>query len=444
MNASNSRRSAFPLVVAVGVAALLGGAALLTSAAGKASQAAPQTQCMSSSSCIDAVNTGSGEAIRGIADNNSGVSGATRASSTRSGPEHINAGVKGFDTSAQVGPENFSTGILGFSRTGFGMSGFSKIHAGLYAQTLNPSASDNYGTAGVEGFDRSSDGGQLNVGVEGGTAAGTGVFGFSTLGNGVRGITTNPSSLNQQHRAAVFGIDLSTDGGGLNFGLAGFSPATGGAGISVSAPTAPGAPLAPAVAAYCENGGAAIQAADAIVAPYNLLMTLDCMGNLTVSGVVVSGSLQMTSSASSSGHDVAAYAPRQTEPTMEDFGESRLIDGSAHIELKSDFAAAIDRTSSYLVFITPEGDCRGLFVIGKTIAGFEVRESQGGRSNIGFSYRIVATPFGIHAGRLPLMSEVRARLAAERRRTSFKSADVLKALGANGGIPHMPDTQIPR
>jgi hypothetical protein len=294
-----------------------------------------------------------------------------------------------------------------------------------------------YGTAGVEGFDQSNDTGQFNLGVEGGTFAGTGVFGFSTLGNGVRGITTNPSSMNQQHRAAVFGIDESTDGGGLDFGVAGFSPGTGVAGISIAPPTAPGAPLAPAVAAYCENGGAAIQAADGFSPTSNLLMTLDCLGNLTVKGTVTSGGLQVTSSKTQRGVDVAEYAPRQTEPTIEDFGEAQLIAGRAHVDIRPDFGAAVERGSRYLVFITPEGDNRGLYVIDKAMTGFDVRESQEGRSNIAFSYRIVATPFGIRDERLPLMSELRARAAAADRRTSIKAADVLRSLGANVSAPSM-------
>jgi hypothetical protein len=435
MNALLNRKSTFSIAAIGCLAAALTIAGMLTSARGKASETIPQLHCQTSQACVDVVNFGSGQAIHGLAHSNSGIDGATRASSTRGGEEHINAGVRGTDDSPQIGTENFSTGLLGFSRTGFGISGFSKIHAGVYGQTTNPSFSDRYGTAGVEGFDQSNDTGQFNVGVEGGTFAGSGVFGFSTLGNGVRGITTNPSSMNQQHRAAVFGIDESTDAGGLNFGVAGYSPGTGVAGISIAPPTAPGAPLEPAVAAYCENGGAAIQAADGFTPTSNLLMTLDCLGNLTVKGTVVSGGIQVASSKTQRGVDVAEYAPRQTEPTIEDFGEAQLIAGRAHVDIRADFASAIDRGSRYLVFITPEGDSRGLFVIGKSAAGFDVRESQEGRSSIAFSYRIVATPFGIRDERLPLMSEVRAREAGTNR--GVKPGDVLRSLGGNVAAPSL-------
>jgi hypothetical protein len=41
------------------------------------------------------------------------------------------------------------------------------------------------------------------------------------------------------------------------------------------------------------------------------------------------------------------------------------------------------------VFITPEGDCHGLYVRRKSANRFEVRELTGGKSSIAFSYRIV-------------------------------------------------------
>ena len=41
------------------------------------------------------------------------------------------------------------------------------------------------------------------------------------------------------------------------------------------------------------------------------------------------------------------------------------------------------------MFLTPEGDCRGLFVYRESAASFEVRELMGGKSSIAFSYRIV-------------------------------------------------------
>lgn len=50
---------------------------------------------------------------------------------------------------------------------------------------------------------------------------------------------------------------------------------------------------------------------------------------------------------------------------MEDVGETQLVGGVAHVALKATFSSAIDHHSNYLVFITPMGDCRGLYVAAK-------------------------------------------------------------------------------
>jgi hypothetical protein len=66
-------------------------------------------------------------------------------------------------------------------------------------------------------------------------------------------------------------------------------------------------------------------------------------------------------------------------------------------------AATIDRQVNYLVFITPQGESRGLYVTNKTSTGFEVRENGNGASSIAFDYRIVAKPYGELSKRLPML-----------------------------------------
>ena len=65
--------------------------------------------------------------------------------------------------------------------------------------------------------------------------------------------------------------------------------------------------------------------------------------------------------------------------------------GKAEVKIDPDFAAII-HGEDYRVFLTPEGDSKGLSVTNKTPTGFEVREQQGGTSAIAFQYRIVARP----------------------------------------------------
>jgi hypothetical protein len=76
------------------------------------------------------------------------------------------------------------------------------------------------------------------------------------------------------------------------------------------------------------------------------------------------------------------------ESWFEDFGAGRLVRGRAAIKLDPTFRAVV--RGAYHVFLTPEGDCRGLYVAAKSPRGFEVRELQGGRTSVPFSYRIVA------------------------------------------------------
>ena len=75
------------------------------------------------------------------------------------------------------------------------------------------------------------------------------------------------------------------------------------------------------------------------------------------------------------------------EHWFEDFGTAKLKNGRATVKLDGDFAKTIKR-GGYHVFVTPEGECRGLYVRGKTAASFEVRE-MGGSSSVVFSYRVV-------------------------------------------------------
>jgi hypothetical protein len=84
----------------------------------------------------------------------------------------------------------------------------------------------------------------------------------------------------------------------------------------------------------------------------------------------------------------ALYCMESPELWFEDFGEAKLARGRAVVKLDSDFAKVI-KTGDYRVFITPEGDCGGLYVHRKRAANFEVRELAGGKSSIAFSYRIV-------------------------------------------------------
>ena len=99
------------------------------------------------------------------------------------------------------------------------------------------------------------------------------------------------------------------------------------------------------------------------------------------------------------------------EVWFEDFGSGRLSGGVTTISLDSKFTQIVNLSSGYHVFLTPEGDCKGLFVTSKTNHGFEVRELSGGKSSVEFDYRIVAHRNGYEAERLPVaIMPARAKL----------------------------------
>jgi|HubBroStandDraft_1064217.scaffolds.fasta_scaffold09900_2 hypothetical protein len=114
---------------------------------------------------------------------------------------------------------------------------------------------------------------------------------------------------------------------------------------------------------------------------------LVCSG--TVSGAVPAGAQQ-----------VSVYATQSTENWFEDAGAGQLLNGSTRIDLDATFAQTVNTGVAYHVFLTPKGDCKGLYVSGETAQGFEVHEMGGGRSNIAFDYRIMAKRSGFENVRL--------------------------------------------
>lgn len=97
---------------------------------------------------------------------------------------------------------------------------------------------------------------------------------------------------------------------------------------------------------------------------------------------------------------------------FEDFGSGHLANGVAAVALELTFAQTVDTESDYHVFLTPEGDCQGLYISHKTAAGFEVHELGGGNSGVAFAYRIVALRRGYASVRLADKTEMMKKLKA--------------------------------
>jgi hypothetical protein len=396
----NAKRLRFVLL-AIPVAA----AAILTVAAHRANSAtaapASDPSCSSPSPCIQYQNTGSGPAIRGISTTGNGVSGEATVNSTS--PSKGRAGVIGSDNSTSS-DNSFNTGVKGTSTFGTGVAGTSVDFTGVSAVS----------TSG-DGLIASSTNGE---GISSTSTNSVGAYIFSTNSYGLESGTEQNSSVSGSGVAGVYGYDFSSDGGQLNLGVKGTSQ--NGIGVLGSSDNFVGVN---AVGGYEDSATSDFYPALSVVGDIsntypptlinacpsgtanpcdenNAVFDVGQNGNVTIAGEIYTSGGSCCIVHSSTKQGVRFYTPRETLPTVEDFGEAQLTTGHAYVSIDPAFSETIDQHATYMVSITPEGDSRGLYVTSKTLQGFEVRENQGGQSTLAFSYRIVAKPYGESGQRL--------------------------------------------
>jgi hypothetical protein len=127
---------------------------------------------------------------------------------------------------------------------------------------------------------------------------------------------------------------------------------------------------------------------------YNGSCTIDVSGNLTcngtLAGVVPAGNSRK----------VAVTSIGSAENWFEDAGSGQLSNGQAVVNIESVFGETVNTGVEYHVFLTPNGDCKGLYVTQKSPTSFTVRELGGGASSIAFDYRIMAKRKGFEELRL--------------------------------------------
>jgi hypothetical protein len=87
---------------------------------------------------------------------------------------------------------------------------------------------------------------------------------------------------------------------------------------------------------------------------------------------------------------VALSAIESPKNWFEDFGSEQLSHGVAVVRLEAEFEQTVNTNLEYHVFVTPNGECKGLYVSQKMPTSFEVHELGNGASNVRFDYRIVA------------------------------------------------------
>ena len=240
----------------------------------------------------------------------------------------------------------YGQGIMGVYAEGTvnGVKGLAKQGVGIVGQcgSVAPPVPFRATAAGVFGWS------DFAPGVVGASNASAGVLGFSTDGAAVRGFSRNGFGLTAHSN---HGIDV--EGTAFN-------------GVAVRG-----------------------EAGDAISLAGEFQGTVVINGDLAIGGALTVQGANPKAAAVPfpDGSQRLLYCMESPELWFEDFGSAKLRRGRATVQLK-DFGNAIV-TSDYRVFLTPEGDCNGLYVARKRGSAFEVRELGGSTSNVPFSYRIV-------------------------------------------------------
>lgn len=308
------------------------------------------------------------------------------------------------------------TGVGGLSNSGFGVDGYSSSGYGVFgasdtgnafwglaytgtAAIFQNNSPENETVFASNGADDDGSGTLpiASMGNVSGTNA-IGVEGFSTAGIGVKGISGGLSAL---------GAKFQRDG--YNAGVWGDTVNVG------TYPTLAG------VVGSADNNSAGYFQNDsdlyATVGAYNagsggqgLFRTFQAStptgtcgfgsGDLTCTGQV------KTLAATANGtRRVETYGMQSPENWMEDFGSSTIKNGVAIVTIDLAFAEMANTGTDYHVFLTPNGDSKGLYVAARTSTSFEVHESGGGASSLSFDYRIVAKRRGYEAQRLVDVTE---------------------------------------
>jgi len=278
-----------------------------------------------------------------------------------------------------IGTSKSGTGLRGASTSQYGLKATSGSGTAIFAQTTSgPAAVNASGAPNGTGLLASGgiavSGTGSTFGLQGYSTSGTGVQALSVGGRGLYAQNTDPTN------AAITGVNMQASSG-----LAAYFQ--GNTGVSSASNN------------YTFVGSDSTN-------NYATTFVVDNLGDVTYTGTLKNLALV------GHGATVRSFSAHSTQPTVEDTGTAQLVAGAAVVRFDPAFAASIEPTAAYRVFVTPNGDTRGLFVASKTAGGFVVRESQAGRSTVTFDYRIVATALGGSGQHMAILTAAAARAFA--------------------------------
>jgi hypothetical protein len=372
-----------------------------------------------------------------LAANNTFTGNNTIAASTTDAIDAYTSGPGNTGVYANAGSSTGSNGVIAVGATG--VAGYTTVGGSIavYGYAGSSSGSNGvvgYGATGVAGNSTITGSygtyGSGSTGVWGnstGTGANVGVYGTSASGGpGVYGVSGAPSGITQYDTVGVWG-----DTNGENSTAVSGTAVLGAAGAFVNDSAsnftlgalneAPSYDTAYAFYAGSPNYGGCF---------------VDIHGNLACSG-----SKSAVVPVDGGSRKVALYAVEAPENWFEDFGSGQLSNGAARIDLEPTFAQTVNTDLAYHVFLTPNGDCKGLYAANKTPNSFEVRELGGGTSNISFDYRITAIRRKYETVRLadhtndPDPRKMLERMREHRAKTSSAQATV-RPTSSSAAQPH--------
>ena len=345
--------------------------------------------------------------------------------------------------SAGTGIEGFAraagTGVAGLSNSGPGIIGTSSSGEGIYGISTSGNAgyfqNSAAETAALYSFNSASADGSPYLPIATyGEAYGTngiGVQGYGEFGVGVRGFSSEVSNLAEKFQgdgihAGVWG-DIGT-GTGYPY-LAGV---LGSADDNTAGYFQNSSDTYTTVGAYNAGSGGK-----------GLFTTFQASTPTGTCGIgsgdmTCSGQLKTLATMGDGVRKVETYAMQSPENWMEDFGSGLIKNGIAIVTIDSAFVETANTAAAYHVFLTPNGDSKGLYVVARTSTTFEVHEAGSGTSTLSFDYRIVAKRRGYEAQRLVDVTE---RYEAE---TTAIRTRMLSTKSAPKSIFKLPVRPAPR
>jgi hypothetical protein len=302
-----------------------------------------------------------------------GVLGSTLGLDTNSKRARLSAGV--------IGESDVGYGVYGVTNSGVAVRGDSN-NVGVFGEGSDTGVLGFGVGTGVHGFGRTA-----IVGEGQGPETNTGVLGTAQVGIGVHGSSTDALP-------SLFGVGVWGEGV-RGVGVAG--SAQHGYGVQATSDEFIG------LLASCGDDSNPGVAAGYFDGP--VIIT----GDLTVLGA------KSAAISHRDGSHRLLYSMESPESWFEDFGEARLVKGRANVKLESGFLSVV-KPDRYHVFLTPYGDSNGLYVSHRGKNGFQVREQGQGKSNISFSYRIVAKRKDINGKRFAKINCPRFASSGRRQR----------------------------